>query len=77
MPRALFIVLFALLFSCVTTASLEDSAMEHEANARQLAQLGDGEEAARQAHLAASEREEARRRSERHHGYWHSEVLME
>ena len=65
------------LSGCVSVASLEHSSLRHEQRAEQLAELGDGPGAAREAHRAASDHEAARRRARQRGGYWVSQVLLE
>jgi hypothetical protein len=65
------------LSGCVSVSGLERSAMEHEASARQFAEVGKGQAAAQEANAAAADREAARRRADKRSGYWEAEVLME
>ncbi len=55
---------------------LQHSALRHQQQAEKLAELGDGAGAAREANLAVSDEEAARRHAESQNRYWTSEVLM-
>jgi hypothetical protein len=75
--RILLLVRLVPLWGCVSVGSLESSSLHHERRARQLAELGDGAGAAREANQAVSDHQAARRRAENRGDYLTSEVLLE
>jgi hypothetical protein len=64
------------LGGCVTPGTLDHSAARHEVRAARLAQLGDGEGAARERDLAVADREEAKLRARSRNHYLQSEVFL-
>jgi hypothetical protein len=77
MRRIRGILLLVPLSGCVSVSSLEHSSLVHERRAQVLGELGDGAGAAREANLAVSDQEAARRRAEKRCDYLMSEVLLE
>jgi hypothetical protein len=69
-------ILLTFLAGCLTSGALEHSSIKHERNAQVLAQKGEGARAAKEAQLAASDREAARLVRESRGRYWEKEVLM-
>jgi hypothetical protein len=61
---------------CLSVGALEHHALNHERSSSVQAQLGDGETAAREAQLAASEHEASRLKAESRGRYWWREVLL-
>lgn len=64
------------LGGCVTAATLDHDAFQHEKRAEWLALHSRGEEAARERDRAVADREEAKRRAESRGGYVQSELLL-